>query len=67
MASAAAADDAPAAVWADVLAATERAARLGAVYSIDTGTELVADARTGTQASARRCAQLPRRRVASAR
>ena len=40
------------AIWADVQSATERAARLGAVYSIDTGTEVVADARSGVQARA---------------
>ena len=48
--------DAPAAIWADVQRATERAARLGAIFSIDTGTEVVADERSGVQARA--CARL---------
>jgi ATP adenylyltransferase len=41
-----------AAVWADVLSATERAARLGAVYSIDTGTQLLKDERSGVEVRA---------------
>ena len=52
----------PSAIWADVQRATERAAGLGAVFSIDTGTEVVTDARSGVQARAgARAAHLRRR------
>jgi hypothetical protein len=50
-----AAGDGGAAVWADVLSATERAARLGAVYSIDTGTQLLKDERSGVEVRGGRC------------
>ena len=42
--------EATAAIWSDVQRATERAAPMGAVFSIDTGTEVVTDARSGVQA-----------------
>ena len=57
----------PDAIWADVQRATERAARLGAVFSIDTGTEVVNDARSGVQARAGARAARLRRRADSPR
>ncbi len=41
-----------AATWAEVLAVSERAAREGAIYIIDSNDELVTDSTTGVEARA---------------